>query len=166
MKSELSSFLDDELETHRHPAMIAAMTDDRELRSAWDGYHLIGDAMRGIPGPGQDFVTRVMSGLEREPVVLAPPGRRVADLARSTLAIAATVAGIAVAAWLALDHYPLLPQGQGGALASAKPAMVEKPNGRMQEYFVAHQTYSPANRIQGGTSYVRSVSVALNSAAK
>ncbi len=166
MKSELSSFLDDELETHRHPAMIAAMTDDSELRSTWDGYQLIGDTLRGVAGPGRDFVTRVMSDLEQEPVVLAPPGRRIADLAPSTLAIAATAAGIAVVAWLALDHAPLPLQGQGAALASAQPAAVEKPNRRMQEYFVAHQTYSPANRIQGGTSYVRSVSVALNSAAK
>lgn len=167
MKSDLSSFLDDELPAQRQPAVLAAMDHDEELRNAWDGYHLIGDALRRVPGLERDLVTRVMADLEREPVVLAPQVGRVAEFARSSLAIAATAAGVAAVAWVALDHYPLPPQALSVALVAAQSAAaVEKPNERMREFLVAHQTYSPTNRIQGGTSYVRTVSVAMNNASK
>ncbi len=163
MKSDLSSFLDNELPAQKQAAVIAAMIHDEELRRAWDGYHLIGDALRRVPGLERDLVTRVMVDLEREPVVLAPQGRRAANLARSSLAMAATAAGVAAVAWIALDHFPLPSDGLNVASVAARPAAaIEKPGNRMQEFLVAHQTYSPTNQIQGGTSYVRTVSVALN----
>lgn len=167
MKSDLSSFLDDELEADRQPEILAAIGHDEKLRSAWHGYHLIGDALRGSPGLDHDLVARVMACLEREPAVLAPQVKRAGHFVRSSLAIAATAAGVAVVAWVGLNPYPFPPQAQTGALATIQPPPAAKPpNGRLQEYLVAHQAYSPSNRIQGGTSYVRSVSATRNIAAK
>jgi sigma-E factor negative regulatory protein RseA len=167
MKSDLSSFLDDELPAQRQMTMFAAIDRDEELRRAWDGYQLIGDALRCVPGLERNLVARVMAGLEREPVVLAPQLRPATDLRRSLLAIAATAAGVALVSWVALNPDPVPSQVPSAALATAQPAaLAGKPNDRMQEYLVAHQTYSPTNRIQGGTSYVRTVSATRNSATK
>ena len=163
MKSDLSALLDDELEANRRSVILAAMGHDEELRSAWDGYHLIGDALRRSPGLDRDLVTRVMVRLEAEPVVLAPQVRQASHLARSSLALAATAAGAAVVAWIAVTP----PQDPPRALATVQPPVATlQPNGRLREYLVAHQTYSPSNRIQGGTSYVRTVSAARSNATK
>lgn len=167
MKSDLSAFLDDELEAYRQPAILAAVGDDEELRKVWDSYHLIGDALRRSGRLDRDLVSRVMLSLEQEPVILAPQAKRAGHLRRSSLALAATAAGAAVVAWIALNPYSPRPQLQTMALAKIQPQVAaEQPSGRMQEYLVAHQIYSPRNLIQGGTSYVRTVSATRDYAAK
>lgn len=159
MKSDLSAFLDDELEVHQQHAMLAAMKHDEELRFAWDGYHLIGDALRRTPGLADDLTGRVMSSLQNEAVVLAPQVKGPRHLFRATLTLAATAAGVAVVSWLALAP----PQVETIALAKpARPAASKADSGLMQKYLVAHQAYSPSNGIQGGTAYVRSVSVLVS----
>lgn len=163
MKSDLSAFLDDELEAHQQHAMLTAMGHDEKLRSAWDGYHLIGDALRRTPGLDNDLAERVMSCLQNEPVVLAPRVKGPRHLLRGTLTLAATAAGVAVVAWLALAT----PQAETIALAKpAKLAVSKADSSLMQKYLVAHQAYSPSNGIQGGTAYVRSVSATRDSAAR
>jgi len=163
MKSDLSAFLDDELDVDQQHAMLAAMNHDEELRSAWDGYHLIGDALRRTPRLADDLAGRVMSCLQNEAVVLAPQVKGPRHLLRATLALAATSAGIAVVAWIAL----VPPQVETIALAKpAKPAVSMADSNLMQKYLIAHQAYSPNVGIQGGTAYVRSVSATRDSAAR
>lgn len=163
MKSELSAFLDNELEAHQQHAMLAAMTRDDELRSAWDGYHLIGDTLRRTPVLRNDLTLRVMSCLQNEPVVLAPQVKSPSNLFRATLTLAATAAGVAVVAWLALAP----PQAETIALVKPEVRVVSKADSSlMQKYLVAHQAYSPSAGIQGGTAYVRSVSATRDSAAR
>ena len=179
MKSELSAFLDDELESSRQPTLLAAIVSDEELRRTWDGYHLIGDALRRSGGLDQQLAARVMASLHHDPVVLAPQLRRTSHLLRSSLAVAATVAGVALVAWVAIA-----PQQAGiGMLAKADVSIgAQAPNparahlalasadtsdgSLLQEYMIAHQAYSPGNRIQGGTAYVRSVSMIEDAAAR
>lgn len=163
MKSDLSAFLDDELEAHQQHAMLAAVGKHEELRCAWDGYHLIGDALRRTPGLDSDLTGRVMSCLQNEPVVLAPQVKGPRHLLRATLTLAATAAGVAVVAWLALAP----PQQETIALAKpGKQAVSKADSSVMQKYLVAHQAYSPSNGIQGGTAYVRGVSATRDSAAR
>jgi len=174
MKSELSAFLDDELEASRQPTLLAAIVSDEELRRAWDDYHLIGDALRRSQGLDQQLAARVMASLQHDPVVLAPQVKRVSHLLRSSLAAAAAVAGIALVARIAIAP----PQAGIGMLAKARApnearapsttlASAEASDGSLlQEYMIAHQAYSPGNRIQGGTAYVRSVSMTGDSAAR
>ena len=165
MKSDLSAFLDDELETHQHHAVLTALGKEEDLRNAWDGYHLIGDALRHTPGLDGDLTARVMSVLQNEPVVLAPQVRRPSHLFRATLAVAATVAGVGVVGWLALA--PAAPATTVIALARPVKQVVDRTDSdRMQEYLVAHQAYSPSDGIQGGSAFVRSVSVTSDSAAQ
>lgn len=173
MKSELSAFLDDELDASRQPALLTAIGRDEELRRAWDGYHLIGDALRRSQRLDQQLAVRVMASLCHEPVVLAPQVKRARHVLRSSLAAAATVAGAALVAWVALAP----PQaGSGGLAKTYASAEAQAPStlasadtsegSLLQEYMIAHQAYSPGNRIQGGTAYVRSVSMTGNAAAR
>ena len=163
MKSDLSAFLDDELEAHEEHPMLAALGHDKELRRAWDGYHLIGDALRSAPGLENDLSERVMSCLQNEPVVLAPQVRRPHHLVRAALSLAATVAGVAIVAWLALAPSQPAPI----ALAKVENHEVSKADSRrVQNYLVAHQAFAPSNGIQGGTANVRSVSATRDSVAR
>ncbi len=162
MKSDLSAFVDDELEARQHLSMLAAMNREEELRRAWDGYHLIGDALRRTPVLANDLTGRIMSSLQNEPVVLAPRAKRPRHLLRATLTLAATAAGVAVVAWLALTP----PPAETIALVKPPQRVVSNAESKlMQKYLVAHQAYSPSNGIQGGTAYVRSVSATRGSAA-
>jgi len=156
MKTEISCLLDNELETHRQQAVLTALRNDEELRSAWDRYQLIGDSLRGGSGLATDITSAVMSRLRDEPTVLAPSSRRSGGLVRSAAALAASLTGVAVVGWLALSSPT--PQTAIAPLAkSAKPAATGNTE-RMQEYLMAHQAYAPSSRIQGGASYNRTIS--------
>ena len=164
MKSELSAFIDDELENRQQARILSAIARDDELRRAWEGYHLIGDALRHSPALDRRLTHRVMERLDGEPAVLLPPLRRGnPHPLRAALAVAATTAGVALVAWVALGSatQPLttLPVQ---ARAPVKETVATHPpaGSRLQEYMVAHQTYSPGNSILGGTAYVRTVSAA------
>ena len=151
---------------------MSAMARDEDLRRTWDSYNLIGDALRRSPVLDRRLTPRVMERLEREPLVTAPRTRYGEHPIRATLAVAATAAGVALVAWVALaplgaPQAPTLAQAPTKAPPGAPPRVNARgsiagaaPGSRLQEYMVAHQTYSPANRILGGTAYVRTVSAA------
>jgi sigma-E factor negative regulatory protein RseA len=95
-----------------------------------------------------------------EPTVMAPKPRRIVEWQRPALALAASAAGVAVVAWLALtpgsEPSPLL--------ATALPAVKRLPavaqlqsTPRLQEYLVAHQAYAPAGAMVGGARNIRTV---------
>lgn len=160
MKSNLSAFLDDELEGHQQERVLAAMAGDEALRQTWDSYHLIGDALRRVPALDRRLTPRVMERLQSEPALLAPRGRRSEHPVRALLALAATAAGVALVAWVALGPQRPVPTPPTALRNPPAPAASAPAGGRLQEYMVAHQAYSPANRILGGTAYVRAVSAA------
>ena len=168
MKSALSAFLDDELEDRQQATVLSAMARDDELRQAWDSYHLIGDALRRAPALDRRLTASVMERLERDPVLLAPQLRRAERPLRSMLALAATAAGVALVAWIALGtQAPTKVERLAlRAPATSAPVVVTVADSRMQELMVAHQAYSPANRIIGGTAYVRTFSVAAEGTAR
>ena len=90
---------------------------------------------------------------------MAPKPRRVIEWQRPVLALAASAAGVALVAWLALA-----PGADGGApagearLASAKQGSALAPSTpRLQEYLVAHQAYAPGGTMVGGARNIRSV---------
>ena len=156
MKIELSSMLDNELEPHGQQALLAVLHNERNMRTSWDTYILIGDALRGSPELGTNLTAGVVNALRTEPTILATPAQRTPGAMRSVAALAASLAGVAVVGWLALT--PPVSQTTISPVAKApKPAMAPTSE-RMQEYLMAHQAYSPSSRIQGGASYIRTVS--------
>ena len=157
MKENLSAWMDCELGDQQARQLPQHVKLDAQLRGAWDCYHLIGDALRGVQGP--DLCAKIRGRLEAEPTVLAPQRRSTAERLRWTaLSVAASIAAVAFVGWMALSgvqqdsvQIPAMP------VAEAKQLAV--PAGEVaNDYLLAHQRYSPSNAMQGVASYVRTVS--------
>lgn len=160
MKTRISALADGELEDHEIAGTLLALKQSPELRSEWCDCHLIGEALRGERGLDVDVAAKVMSAIELEPTVMAPKSRRVLDWQRPVLALAASVAGVALVAWLALATVSDgAPAGTTG-LASAQrgPLLAQSQSTpRLQEYLVAHQAYASGGTMVGGARNIRTV---------
>jgi sigma-E factor negative regulatory protein RseA len=160
MKTRISALMDGELEQHELAETLQSLRRSEDLRREWHDGHIIGAALRGERGLGLDVTARVMSALEAEPTVMAPASRRAPAWQRPLLALAASAAGVAVVAWLALaPDGNGLPAGTGG-LAAAKVGPVaaqSQSTPRLQEYLVAHQAHAPGGVIGGAARNIRTV---------
>lgn len=156
MKENLSAWIDDELSSQQVGVLPSQIKQDAELRRSWDCYHLIGDALRGVQGP--DLCAGVRARLDAEPTVLAPQRRKNPEQLRwAALSMAASVAAVALVAWMALS---------GTQQNSVQLAAVPAPAARLAavqagqgatDYLLAHQRYSPSSAMQGVAPYVRTV---------
>lgn len=179
--SQVSALLDGELDPHEVEPAIREAVKDAAAQAAWQSYVLIGDQLRGESTAAPDITAAVMSRLREEPVVLAPRNLSVTPRHRPLLALAASVAGVAVVGWLALAGNPG-PTGLSGNLAAVSPAptftfadnaIVRLPaetkhapataipavRADLSEYLLAHQTQSSSFRLGDGTQQVRTVSL-------
>lgn len=103
MKTRISALVDGELETSESKSTVAALSRDKEQKSIWYSYHIIGDVMRHESDLTIDVSSRVMAALSLEPTVLSPhPQRRAKYWQRPLIALAASAAGVAVVAWVAV----------------------------------------------------------------
>jgi sigma-E factor negative regulatory protein RseA len=169
----ISALADGELGEHQARRELARLKNDTALRERWDYFHLIGDALRAeqplflSAGFSGSFAAR----LAEEPTILAPRGaspqaRRVTTYA---LSAAASLSAVALVGWVALaPNTPLGPQagltaeGKAAARLEAPSQLASVPSeGRMNEYLLAHQGFSPSTAIQGLAPYIRSVSATL-----
>lgn len=158
MKTRISALIDGELEGHEIAETMRALKRSSELRGEWCDGQLIGAALRGESGLDVDVTAKVMSAIELEPTVMVPAPRRGLEWQRPALALAASVAGVALVAWLALA-----PGGEGApaaVMAGARqgPLVAQsKTTPRLQEYLLAHQAYAPAGVMVGGARNIRTV---------
>jgi sigma-E factor negative regulatory protein RseA len=161
MKTRISALMDGELEQHEVAETLQALRRSEDLRREWRDGLLIGAALRGEAGLDLDVTERVMSALEAEPTVIAPAARRAPAWQRPLLALAASAAGVAVVAWLALTpDGSAIPAAGTGGLAAARPGTVvaqAQSTPRLQEYLVAHQAYAPGGVIGGAARNIRTV---------
>ena len=167
---KISALMDGELDEHQARQQLTRLKQDEELLHCWHTFHLIGDAMRGDPMLRNDFTTRLRSRLQQEPTVLAPRyhWRKPMNLALSAAASLAAVAVVLTLVTLENPLQPLAPVAIApkpamteGARAAAPPQPAATANqGRMNEYLMAHQEFSPSTALQGVAPYVRTVSVA------
>ena len=166
MNMKISALLDGELEPHEVRELCIAMRHDAALRSTATVYVLIGDALRKEPHLTTDIAGAVLDHLADEPVVLAPQnwsnplpqGRR---WHRPLMAMAATLAGVAVVAWFGLVKQPAqqlamqMPVQQHPlVMAVANPADAD-----MQEYLIAHQLHSGSIFLNSEAQHIRTVSM-------
>ncbi len=156
MKENLSAWMDDELGREEAFPLPPQLKRDAGLRSDWDCYHLIGDALRGVQGP--DLCARICARLDAEPTVLAPQRRSKAEwLHWRPLQLVASVAAVAFVGWMAL---PGAQQDtpQIASIPAAEVKQVAVPAGEgAKDYLLAHQRYSPSSAMQGVAPYVRTV---------
>lgn len=174
MKMQISSLMDGELDAHEAADVLRALSHDADRQNDWHLYHLIGDALRQEPCLAMDVATRVNHLLALEPTVLAPvrASRNRPRWLRPLMAAAATVAGVAVVAWVAL--VPVAESGRP-AIASANPPVAatnvaiaanvspvaDDQSAYLQEYLVAHQAYAPSSSLIGGSNHVRTVAASV-----
>jgi sigma-E factor negative regulatory protein RseA len=164
----ISALMDGELEAHQAQRELARVKEDSGLREQWDTFHLIGDAMRRelLLSPG--FRDQIARRLGEEPTVLAP--RRLTSKTRRAatyaLSAAASLSAAALVAWVALPPGSVALQASApspnaalvAVQAAAAPALASIPSeGRMNEYLLAHQGFSPSTALQGLAPYIRSV---------
>ena len=163
----ISVFMDGESrQTETHQAMLHLKQSD-ECCESWATFHLIGDMMRGDPVLRGDFMTRFSALMKDEPTQLAPrvTWRKVKQHA---FAVAASFCGIAVVLTIVFTDNALSPQVQTAVTAKtaeSKVARADPParpvaasQGKINEYLMAHQEFSPSTAFQGVAPYVRTVS--------
>jgi sigma-E factor negative regulatory protein RseA len=168
MKAKISELMDGELEGPDAARALSALRGEGEGRQLWRTYHLIGDALRDQPLLSQRFAERMAASLAEEPTVLAPalavrPWRSYLMPAAAGLAAAGFVGSVAFL--VPLQEPSLAPQSVAQApQVRPKPAAVMTEPARVplpvatDDYLLAHQGYSPRNRLQGVAPYVRTVS--------
>ena len=114
MTQDISSLMDGELEAHEAERAIQTCCADEDRKSTWFIYHAIGDAMRGHAPRALDRPKRVIDALKAQPTVLAPKPRVASTALKVAFAAAASVATVAVVAWIGL---------QGGGADRAEPVV-------------------------------------------
>ena len=178
---KISELMDGELDTRRAREQVARMNQNEELLHCWDAFHLVGDVMRGEHVLPRGFTRKLSARLAKEPTVLAPHRSALRRIATYTLSAAASLSAIAVVGWLAFFNNPLVPQTDIARapvpiVSAAAPSLAKAPvpivpaaapsaqlanvpsDGKMSEYLIAHQEFSPSTAIQGLAPYIRSVS--------
>lgn len=171
--SEISALFDGELEDHELHAALKASLADQER---WRAYGLIGDGLRGEDVDRPDMTASVMARLAEEPVVLAPRNLKAAPRHHPLLALAASVAGVAVVGWVALSgdpqvpaagqHLAMIQKDRAEMVASAVPpaptfsqAIQVPMAGDLSEYLLAHHAQASTLRLGDGTKQIRTVAL-------
>ena len=165
---KISALIDGELERREAQQQFARLKQDHELAHCWATFHLIGDAMRGEGSLSQGFGERLTQRLAGEPTVLAPRPVASRRFVAYALSAAASLSAVALVGWMALFNNPLAPQPDLALAPNiTPPAATPTPSaqlasvpseGRMNEYLIAHQEFSPSTEIQGLAPYIRGVS--------
>ncbi len=139
MKENLSALMDGELADKDAEPLIKRLAGDAELQSAWQEFHLIGDALRGASLLSVDVRSEVSSTLATEPTVLAPRSlqRRVSRPA-ARFAVAASVALAGVVGWYSWQSQP----ADAGLVAQVVPA----PSAQLQQVADGSQLYLDAHQ--------------------
>jgi sigma-E factor negative regulatory protein RseA len=178
---KLSEFVDGEVEHGDFHSQLARIESDAGLRSAWNTYHLIGDALRGNVSP--DFTSRVVARLQDEPAMLAPR-RKPVDLSRwawLAMPAAAGVAAVTLVLWTAVPIWQGEPRTPSGPIAAGgtavpgpvTPVLLPAPEPgtlasgvEVENYLFAHQRYAHTSVMQGVAPYARTIADERRGASK
>ena len=161
MNERISALMDGEVDEPELAPALVDLSGSGDLRHTWDIYHLIGDSLRGHFAPA--LAAKVSQRLISEPTVLAPRRRETrGKIARLAFSAAAGAAGVALVVWLALpglkpEAEQLAASAQRGSLPAASVAAVTPVAVGVENYLLAHQSFSPAGAMQGVAPYVRTV---------
>lgn len=177
MNEKLSAWMDGELAEEHAEHFVASLLRHPDMRAACATAWMVGDEMRGEPAVSQDFSARLMTALEKEPVVFSPasvPARapREALPTARWMPIAASVAGVLFVGWLAFGIGGAGNGGQPEALAAAQVAAtpvaatsparlsVSTPSNVDDDraYIMAHYASGAGAPVPGAAPFIRTVS--------
>ncbi len=175
IKSQVSSFMDGEIEKNEVSLLCKRMANDQELREQWRDYHLIRDVLtQQLPEQSNvDLSARIQDALSDEPTFSAKTKVASTGLVKrfSGLAVAASVAILGVVVVLNTAVQP--GGGEATILASNTPApetvatqVAAVSNGvktdqpmdpRLNKYLVDHSEYAVSASVHGILPYARIV---------
>lgn len=158
MKQEISALMDGELFEDEAEGLLDRVKRDSDAHKDWAVYHLIGDVLRQPEHIHCDLSTKVRERMRDEPVVLAPRSRAVKQRVRAVaLSAAASLVAVGVVAWMSLQIGPEAAPQMAMQQPTLRPASMQiQP--KSNDYLMAHQEFSPSIDMNGGASYIRTVS--------
>jgi sigma-E factor negative regulatory protein RseA len=157
MKQEISVLMDGELFEDEAEFLLNRLERGSDVRRDWEIYHLIGDVLRQPDHIHSDISARVRERMQDEPTVLVPRGHGVKQKMRTfALSAAASLSALGVVAWMSMQISPEATPKMARQNA-VRPANVQiQP--KANDYLMAHQEFSPSTDMNGGASYIRTVS--------
>ena len=158
MKQEISALMDGELFEDEAESLLGRIKSDSATHKDWEIYHLIGDVLRQPEHIHCDLSAKVHERMQEEPTVLAPRGRAVKQKVYAVaLSAAASLAAVGVVGWMSLQVSPEMAPQMAMQQPALRPASVQiQP--KSNDYLMAHQEFSPSTDMNGGASYIRTVS--------
>lgn len=158
MKQEISALMDGELFEDAAESLLNRMERGSDARRDWETYHLIGDVLRQPDHIHNDLSARVRERLQDEATVLAPRGRAVKEKIRTfVVSVAASLSAVGVVAWMSLQIGPEAAPKMVAQKDSVRPVSAQI-HAKANDYLMAHQEFSPSTDMNGGASYIRTVS--------
>ena len=173
ISERVSDLMDGELAGSDAERTLSLLREEGAGRQAWRTYHLIGDALRDHWVLSAGFSDRVVAGLAQEPTVLAPAAAWAAPAHSWRRYLMPAAAGVAAAGFVGavafmmpmqepslttpIAQAPQIKPTPAAKLTEPTPPPVPLP-AATDDYLLAHQGYSPRNRLQGVAPYVRTVS--------
>lgn len=162
MKQEISVLMDGELFEDEAESLFDRIKREPDAHDDWAVYHLIGDVLRQPEHIHCDLSAKVRERMQDEPIVVAPRiGTAKQKMRTYALSAAASLAAVGVVAWMSLQvSTEAAPQVamQQTPLRSASAQVQAKSN----DYLMAHQEFSPSIDMNGGASYIRTVSYSVD----
>ncbi|HEU0219857.1 MAG TPA: sigma-E factor negative regulatory protein [Gallionella sp.] len=158
MKQEISALMDGELFEDEAEDLLDRVKRDSDAHKDWAVYHLIGDVLRQPEHIHCDLSAKVRERMQDEPTVLAPRGHAVKQKMRTfALSAAASLVAVGVVAWMSLQISPEVAPQMAMQQSALRPVSVQiQP--KSNDYLMAHQEFSPSTDMNGGASYIRTVS--------
>jgi sigma-E factor negative regulatory protein RseA len=158
MKQEISALMDGELFEDEAESLLNHIERGSDVHRDWGVYHLIGDVLRQPDHIHSDLSAKVRERMQDEPTVLAPRGHAVKQRMRTiALSAAASLSAVGVVAWMSMQISPEVAPKMAMQQNTVHPAKVQiQP--KANDYLMAHQEFSPSTDMNGGASYIRTVS--------
>jgi len=176
MTEKLSELVDGELAGGMDIRIDQLLVDTRQ-RQQWSRYHLIGATLRKEYSPlSGDFATRFEACLKDEPVVLCPrshvpdaampagttPEAGVGLRVWKNLALAASLAAIAILSWHQFGNYAVDQPGINRVVQLQRGHWVGKPRAitgsDLDIYLFEHGQYASVSDLNGLMAYTKFVS--------
>lgn len=157
MKHEISALMDGEVFEDEADVLFDQIKRDPNAHRDWAMYHLIGDVLRQPEYVHRDISAKVRERMETEPTVLAPRSRALKQKARVfALSAAASLLAVGVVAWMSLQITPETAPQLAMQQSNIRPVNLQIQS-KASDYLMAHQEFSPSNDMNGGASYIRTV---------
>jgi sigma-E factor negative regulatory protein RseA len=157
MKQEISALMDGELFEDEAETIFDHIKHDPDAHNDWALYHMIGDVLRQPDLIHRDISARVSERLQNEATVLAPRSRALRQKARVfALSAAASLVGVGIVFWMSMQISPETSPQLALQQTNMHPVNLQiQP--QADDYLMAHQEFSPSNDMNGGASYIRTV---------